>query len=571
MAFCLPKESAKKFLEAIRNGKIIPEKLFDMSSAERRAFFEEIVGKENAKEVNTQLEAKILLKDQKRGMVTWAKKLSGISETTRRDLLSAIERMENILEPKSEKAFLEDLVAKKLGADVTLEEAKNISTGIKEVIAKKNTISEDSPIRSSERMEYGTANVLFREYIDALKAKNTQNLPAKIKDFLLHPTEIATELAAVFKSLVASLDNSFFGIQSIKTLYANPIIWAKNFIKSWGDIAKELAGIDAMTPIKADITSRPNALNGKYEAGKYDLGIKYEEAFPSSLPERIPIFGRFFKAAETAFNGAALRIRADLADKMIRMAERQGIDVLNPAEAVPIGKVVNSMSGRGGIGKLQIVGKELNVLLFSVRFFKSNLDFLTAHLFDPTMSSFARKQAAFNLAKVVGGISATLWTADQLWPGSVEWNSTSSKFGKICQPGTDICYNISGGMGSIVTLAARITPHKHNEEWGWWYKTSKGKFVQINSGKFGAPTALEIVENFFEGKASPLAGAIRDVAKGQNFNREKPTVTNVGLGLITPISIQTLQDLKKTDNESADILMAMILEGMGISPTVYSK
>ena len=571
MAFCLPKKEANKFLEALREGKIIPEKLLDMSSAERRTFFEDIVGKENAREVNAQLEAKILLKDQKRGMVTWAKKLSGISEAARRDLLSTIERMDRILEPKSEKAFLEDLVAKKLGADITLEEAKNISTGIKEVIARKESVPEDSPIRSKERMEYGTANALFREYIDALKAKDPRSLPAKIKDFLTSPKNVVIEMAAIFKSLVASLDNSFFGIQGIKTLYTNPTIWAKNFLKSWGDIGKELAGIDAMTPIKADVWSRPNALNGKYEAGKYDLGIKYEEAFPSTLPGRIPIIGRFFKAAESAFNGAALRIRADLADKTIRIAEKQGVDTLNPAEAVPIGKMVNSITGRGGLGKAQIIGEELNVLLFSVRFLKSNFDFLTAHLFDSTMSRFAKKQAAFNLAKVVTGISATLWTADQLWPGSVEWNPTSSKFGKVCQPGTDNCFSISGGMNSMVTLAARITPHKHNGEWGWWYKTANGKFIQLNSGKFGAPTVLDMVENYAEGKMSPILGAFRDVAKGQNFNREKPTVTSVGLGLVTPISIQTFQGLKNADNETADILLAMILEGIGISPTTYSR
>ena len=80
-----------------------------------------------------------------------------------------------------------------------------------------------------------------------------------------------------------------------------------------------------------------------------------------------------------------------------------------------------------------------------------------------------------------------------------------------------------------------------------------------------------MVEGFFEGKLSPIAGAVRDVARGQNFSREKPTVTNVGLGLITPISLQQFLELKKTDNEKADILLAMILEGIGISPTIYSK
>ena len=87
--FCLPKEFSTKFLNSLREGKIIPEKLMDMSSAERRTFFESIVG-ENAQSVNALFESKLLLKDQKRGLVTWAKQITGISEAARRDMLSKI-------------------------------------------------------------------------------------------------------------------------------------------------------------------------------------------------------------------------------------------------------------------------------------------------------------------------------------------------------------------------------------------------------------------------------------------------------------------------------------------------
>mgnify|MGYP001585361158 FL=1 len=567
--YCLPKELSKKLLDAIKSGKIIPEKLIEMSSEERRAFFEKTIGKEYARDVNAKLEAKILLKDQKRGMVTWSKKLNVISEQTRRDLISRIERMDKVLEPKSEKAFLEDLVSKKLGADITFEEAKNISTGIKEVVRLKEAIPEDSPIRSRERLEYGTAEVLFRDYIDSLKKKDARSLSKKVKEFLTSPEKIVIEVAGATKSLLASLDNSYFGRQGIKILYTNPSLWAKNFIKSWGDIGKSLFGRDVMSVIKADVLSRENALNRKYEVGKYDLGIKFEEAFPSSLPERIPLFGRFFKAAETAFNGGALRMRADLADKMIGRAESQGIDVLDPIQAVPIGKLVNSMTGRGGIGKLEIVGKELNVLLFSIKFLKSNIDFLTAHLFDKTMSPFAKKQAAYNLGKAVAATSAILWTANQLWPGSVDTDPRSANFGKI-RIG-DTRFDVSGGMASLITLASRITPTLHDGEWGFWTKSSiTGKYTKLNSGKWGSMTVMDIIDNYWQGKLSPLAGLFRDVARGQNFQGDKPTVGNVALNLITPIPIQTFFELKNNP-ESADLLLSMILEGLGISANTYSK
>src|SRR3990167_5747568 len=485
VAFCLDKKESEKFLSALRSGKLDPPKMLDLSSAQRRAIFEKLIGKENAQEVNAQFEAKILLKDQKRGLVSWAKKLTGISEQTRRDLIAKIEKMEKILEPETERAFLEDLVAKKLGADVTLEEAKNIATGIKEVVRLKEAIPENSPIRSKERIEYGLAEVLFRDYIDALKQKDTRSLPAKIKEFITSPSKVVFELAGATKSVLASLDNSFQLRQGIKMLFSvvNADIWAKGFLSSWKVIGKTLVGVDAKTPIKADVFSRPNALNGKYRAAKVDLGIIFEEAFPSSLPERIPLLGRFFKASEAAYSSTALRLRADYADRMIAKAEKQGIDTLNTVEALPIGKLVNSMTGRGGIGKLEVVGKELNVALFSIKFIKANIDFLTAHLLDKNMSAFARKQAATNLATSIATISAVLWTANQLWPDSVDTDTRGADAGKI-RIG-DTRFDISGGMASIIALASRITPTMHDGEWGFWKKSSTPKKVyRLNSGKF---------------------------------------------------------------------------------------
>lgn len=559
MAFCLPKEFSDKMITALKEGRIVPEKLINMSSKQRRTFLEDIVGKENAKEVNAQLEAKLILKDQKKGLVSWAKKLTGITEQARRDLLSKIERLEKVLEPTTEKAFLEDLVSKRLGTDVTIEEAKTIAESAKQVRELKEAIPPTDLPRSDARIKYGTAEVLFRDYVDALKLKDPRTKLKKFKDFVTNPKKMIFELAGLTKSLLASLDNSFFGRQGIKVLYNKPTIWAKDFIKSFGDIVKELRGIDAITPIKADVFSRPNALNGKYEAGKYDLGIAFEEAFPSSVPAKIPIFGRVFKAAESAFNGGALRMRADLADNIIRVAEKQGIDALNPVEAIPMGKLINSMTGRGSIGKLSVIGGELNVAVFSIKFLKSNIDFLTAHVLDKSFSPFAKKQAAFNLMRAVASVSAILWTAEQLFPGSVETDAKSADFGKIRIGNTR--FDITGGMSSLIILAIRLGTGKSKS-------ATSGRITDLGSGKWGSFTRFDVINNFWSGKLSPLAGAFRDFARARNFEGDKPTVGNTTLNLITPIPFQTFQELQE-DPESADLLLSMILEGLGISANTY--
>ena len=121
--WCLPKNLADTFLNKLRSGEITPEKLSDMTSKERRSFFAEFMGEENAKKSNALFESKLLLKDQQRGIVTWAKQAAGMKPQITRDILSRVNKMTEILTPETQDAFLEDLAAHKLGVAVTMEEA----------------------------------------------------------------------------------------------------------------------------------------------------------------------------------------------------------------------------------------------------------------------------------------------------------------------------------------------------------------------------------------------------------------------------------------------------------------
>ena len=573
--FCLPKEFAEKFTSSLKKGEIIPEKLMDMTSPERRTFFERIVGKENAPEVNALFERQLLLVDQKRGLVSWAKQLTGITAQVRKDILSQIEKMDKVLDAESKEAFLQDLASKKLGTDVTFEEAKEIANLSKETAKAKEAIPADSLIRSKERMEYGVKSILLKEYVDGLKGTGGV-LGMPFKEWIKSPTAWLDTFAGTAKSIVASLDNSFVGRQGIKILYTHTTIWTRAFLKTWSDIGKELLGKDSIQAIKADIVSRPNALNGKYEAGKYDLGIKAEEAFPTSLPSKIPILGRLYKASEAAYNGAALRMRADYADYLIAKAEKFGVDTLNKEQAQGIGKLTNSMTGRGSGGIVPVTegaSRFVNVAIFSIKFFKSNFDTLTAHRLGFAVEKgaardFVRKEAATNLVKMVATVSTILFIAEQLWPGSVETDSRSADFGKIKIGATR--FDITGGMSSLIVLASRLVPTVHNGKLSFWFKsTTTGKYTDLLAGKYGQQNVLDVLENFVEGKASPLAGALRDLWTGEHFGGGKVTAESTLKNLITPISIQTFIDLKNNPN-AADITASMILEGLGISANTYA-
>jgi len=580
MSFCLPKEFSNKFKEALKEGKIVPEELSAMSSAERRSFLEKIVGEADAKEVNALFESKLLLKDQKRGMVTWAKKVAGITEKTRTDLLSKIERLNKVLDAESKQAFLEDLASQKIGTDVSFEEAGNILRLTKEVEAAKSNVPEGSPRSSTDRLSYGLKYVEFQNYIRELKT-GKESLIADIKADPVGGTGKAVlETAGVAKSLLSAFDNSFFGRQGIKVLFTHPTIWTKGLAKSVGDIGRELfkrkSDTQPIDLIKAEIYSRENALNGKYDKTGIDIGLSAEEAFPSSLPGKVPLLGRLFNASETAFQGAALRMRADLADRLIKNAEDFGVNLEDTKQAKSIGKLVNSMTGRGGLGSFEPAGRALNVTLFSPKFLTSNINTLTLHRLGQGFEKgkarqFATREAAKNIVKITGSIAGLLFIADQINPGSVEWDPRSSKFGKI--KFGDVYFDVTGGMAPIVTLASRLVPTERNGKWGFWYKSATtGGWTDLTAGKYGQMSALDVGENFFEGKFSPIAGLLRDVWSGKNFQGDKVTPTNAIKSLATPLPIQSaLQRKDVVDLSSPEGVAGLIMEGLGLGASTYQR
>lgn len=563
--FCLPKENVRKLLKAIGDGKFSPDEYANLpDTAARRAYVERFVG-EDAKEVNALMESKLLLKDWKRGMVSAVKKITGLSESAKRDLVSKIGSMEKLLSPEDEKSFYADITAQKLGAEVTMEEAKRVLETSKAVETLKAKIPTDSPIRSTERLQYGLALDEYHQYLNHLIGKDKG---VTFREFITHPSTWFSTVAGTTKGILASLDNSFFGRQGVKMLYTNPDIWARSFVKSWLDIGKELVKIDAMKAIRADILSRPNAINGKYRAGKFDVGVDFEEAFPSTLPEKIPLLGRLYKASESAFNGAALRMRSDYADRMIQKAEENGLNMSDPKQAVGIGHLVNSMTGRGNIGRLSSIGGEINTAVFSIRFLKSNLDILTAHragyaIENLEARSFVRKQAALNLVRIIGTIAVIEGISGVLAPGSIEVDPRSSRFMKLKYGNTTI--DPTGGMASLVTLASRIVPTMHDGKFSFWTKSAAtGKYTDLLAGKYGQQTALDVIDNFWQGKLSPIAGVFRDAWSGQTFQGTKATPTTLIANLVTPLPVQTFEGLMNEPNGAVKIA-AMIADELGFS------
>ncbi len=551
MTFCLNKNLVKPFIEKLKSGEINPDKLSKMSSKERRDFFAKHVGEFNAEKTNALFESKLLLKNQKKGLVNWAEKITGLKPETQRDLISRINRMDKILNPVTEKAFLSDLAAQRLNVTVSLSEAAEIASLAKNVSEKKIAIDRSSPHGSNSRVDYGRAMYDFGKYVSDLKNEAKKLSPLELAS---RPVEMVSKLGGLTKSLKATFDNSAIGRQGFKIIWTNPKFWLKNSAKTFVDIYKVLGGKNAQREVMAEVLSRENSLNGLYKKEKLAIGV-VEEAYPESFPEKIPGLGLVFKASESAFTGFQYRSRADLFDNYVTIAEKSGI-----AEIEGIGKLANSLTGRGDIGRLEASAGVLNNVFFSPRFLKSNIDILTAHAFDKNISAFARKQAAINTIKVIGGTALVLSLTNAINPDSIEDDPTSSDFGKIKVGNTR--FDVSGGLGSIFTLAARLATGKSKS-------SVSGLKSDLNSGKWGSMTKWDVITSFFENKFSPLMSVLKQELEGKTFEGEKPTMASRVAGLFLPIPLETPYEAFK-DPDSAPLLLTILADQLGFGANTYS-
>lgn len=444
----------------------------------------------------------------------------------------------------------------KIPKSVTQTESLNIVNLAREAERQKQKfLDSGGALDSAGRLEYGRAKTAFRNYVSALKLNATKK---SFKEQLKSPGELFMKGAGNAKALQSSMDNSSLFRQGWKSLWTHPGKWSKNALKSFQDIAKTFGGKNVLDETAADISSRPNELNGFYKKAKLAVGID-EEAYPEHLGYKLPLLGRAYKASEAAFVGFLQRQRADIFDKYIDMAQKSGVE-LTDKELASIGKLVNGLTSRGSLGKYESAGNLLNNIFFSPRLLKSHFEVLGGHVITGAGgSNFVRKQAAKNLVKIVSGTAAVLALADAVRPGSVEWDPRSSDFGKIKIGNTR--FDVSGGMGSVATLASRLVTLSKKS-------STTGDVSPLTGQGFGAATGLDVVENFFENKLSPVAGVARDILRGETFQGDKPTPARIAGSLITPLIFQNLSQLKGPG--SANSVAAGISEALGVSANTYS-
>lgn len=549
--FCLTGKYADAFIEKLKSDEIDPAKLAEMSSHERNTYFTEFMGKMNASNVNALFESKLLLKNQQQGMITWVKQIAGMKPEVERDLLSIVSRMDKPLNPETKQAFLEDFVAHRLKTRVTLEQANQISQLAKTVANKKEVMN-----KGGDRMEYGRAVVAFNNYTNNIKLK-AKSLTAAERFKYKNLGRNISDITGTAKSLKSSMDLSALFRQGLPVLMTHPVIWTKNSLNLFQDVVKTFGGKAVLDEVGADIISRENY--GRMKKAGLAIGVT-EEAFPTIFAEKIRVVGRVYKASQDAFTAFQYRNRADVFDITIDIMKQSGIDINDKVELQSIGKLINSLTGRGGLGIVEPLANVTNNVLFSPRFIKSHWDVLTAHKFDPKVSAFAKKQAAINLLKIVMATAATLTIAEVLKPGSVEKDPISADAGNIKVGNTR--FDVTGGKASLITLASRLITNSTKS-------STTGIITKLGSGEFGSQTRKDVIYNYFEDKFSPTAAVVRDLLEEKTYQGKKPTVTGELVNLFAPMAATNYFE-SIPDPDSANKVAILIAEELGINTKNYA-
>ncbi|MFA5197670.1 MAG: hypothetical protein WC437_04615 [Patescibacteria group bacterium] len=579
MITCVPKPIADKIKKALKGKDISISKFLDMSSEQRIKLFEGF-GIRNPKEMNLLFEKKLILKNKYIGLKNFIDKITAsgkYSEARKAELAQVLkewqeQQEERIFNPKEEETFLASLVEKIVGTVVTREQAMEISrlTSLSRKILDEGYDKGTRTWKSDElKQNYGASKVVLENYISNLKVREmslkemlVERLGKFKETYQINKTKAVSDL--IMDSLrfisdnsiamVASFDNSFLGRQGLKTLMIKPKIWWNMTKSSFSDIYKVLGGQNAKDALWADVYSDPYYLDKSYTIAK--LIPETEEQYPTTIPSKIPFLGRFFDASEQAFTGSAIRSRTALYRFWADMAKKQGVDMTEKYQIQSLGKMVGSLTAKGQWGKR---GEPAIVRLFlwAPKMLKGNIDVLTAHT-GQDVSPFVRKQAAYNLLKIVGSSALLMMIANALNPGSAEDDPRSSDFGKIRVGNTRFDY--TGGAASLITLASRIATQSYKS-------TTSGDVVKYGTG-YGEQTSFDALVDFLTNKSAPATRVVIDLLKGENFKRKPVTIPSALYSLATPISIQNVVDLK--DEASAQAVLGVILDAIGINTGTYS-
>jgi len=315
------------------------------------------------------------------------------------------------------------------------------------------------------------------------------------------------DLAALAKSLVASVDLSAPLRQGVVYAVTEPKIFAKVFgdmfkfafseknYQNWLNEVKEDPRFDEYTSrYKLHISDQ----TGKMSAREEQFMSKFFGAF-----KKIPVYGQLLTGSERAYAGFINKLRWDVFQKYVEEVESMGLTKEEAdVELKALAKFVNTATGRGELGVFSSAAVPLNSLLFSPRLVSSRLHPFMMPFLYRKMPKLARQKALKTYAMFFGSIITTMvllsFLMDDDKDEGIELDPRSSDFLKIRFQ--DYRADPFGGYQQAIVAIAKFL--------GGVKSTRTGEVKNFSDEGFGQQTREDIIQNYFTNKLAPVPSTI---------------------------------------------------------------
>lgn len=534
MSFCLPKILNRKLQQALDSGRVTSDSLIKMSSSERKEFFKRELGEQYAEEANKRFVNKFNtnLTDEQLDVVL--KKTSKIDEM----------RTAYNASPDKIKT-LDDYRTK--DAPEWAKEYVNLTEEITDIINPRNKMGI-----------LDSTTDFLKEKVNIVK--NTEGALPKVGQTAVQIADVITTPA--LKPLKAAMDASYLLRQGFKVLATDRKAYSKAVVDSFQALKNVLSSKDkaeaVMREFKAKALAHPY-YDELVVKGKLSVNAA-EETFPTTVGEKIPALGGIFRASNNAFTifsqSARLELASDVYEKLLL---NRGVENITPEMLKDIGSVVNSITGRGSLGKAEAISEGLNRIFFAPRYVRSSIDTF-ALPFNTALTPEARQLALKSSRNTLAGIAGILGVASAF--GDVELDPFSNNFGTMVIPGTNAKrVDLTAGHGQYVRLFAQSLAGKRTD--------AKGKTIEFGDSKtFKPDTRAGNIGKFVSNKLAPGPSMVKQLFSDEQFiggQKVKPdaeTVIKASRELFAPIGPNNVVEYLQ-DESFATALMLFITEGAG--------
>lgn len=277
------------------------------------------------------------------------------------------------------------------------------------------------------------------------------------------------------------------------------------------------------------------------EEGGQSTASAREESFPSRAMSRAPVVGASERSYQAAMDTMRLETYKRYADAFLMNDIHPET---HPKVFTDLSRRINSMSGRGDLGRLEPYAAAMNVPIFSPRLLKARYDILNPReymRFEPEVRAIAVKQTA----KVTAAILSTLMLA-KMAGADIETDIEKADFGKIKIGNTR--YDVTAGTARFIRLPLQLVNRLAN-----------GKFAEA-----GSLALQEARKNL-----SPSLSYGVNAVVGSDVTGRKFDVAEDSIRLVAPIFLEELYDAY--DAEGITGTLKTLPSGVGIGVQTYGK